>query len=231
MASILVLPSMALGDLIVEYNGLGSGSYQQMAYDNTLSWNQAGSGDFATLEAFQHEWTSLSTSQSYSTFCIQLYQGVDIGDIVDFQIVDIADAPEGPPTPGEMGEIKSSMMQDLYARYYDETMLMNDDYSTAFQLVIYEITHENFIGTTANEFKSEMNYSTGAFQWQAASSAISSLVADMTSKLGVGGWISDPSLVGLISEDYQDQAYYVPGPGALSLLVITGICARSRRRR
>ncbi|MBC24500.1 MAG: hypothetical protein CMJ32_11390 [Phycisphaerae bacterium] len=226
-----MLPSVALGDLVVEYEGVGAGSYQMMAYNNSLNWDEAGSGSYVSLEAFQHEWTSVSTGESYSTYCIQLYQGVEFGDIVDFTIVDIAQAPEGPPSPGPMGQIKSSMMQDLYARFYDEALLQDDEYSTAFQLVIYEITHENFVGSTANEFKNEMSYGTGAFQWQSASSAISSIVNNMTSSLGVGGWISDPSLVGLVNDDYQDQAYYVPGPGALSLLAITGICARNRRRR
>ena len=120
-----------------------------------------------------------------------------------------------------MAGFQVNMVQDLYSRFIDRktgkiatgTTLDAFDYSmasSAFQLVLWELVHENFDATSADEAVDQVSMSTGAFQAENdASEATSAIIAE----LGQDGWgtIGD-ALVGLSNPTMQDQLTVVPLP-------------------
>ncbi len=53
------------------------------------------------------------------TFCIQLRESI-ADDATTYDVVALADAPDNPPAPGPLGDVRAAVMQDLFSRYYNE---------------------------------------------------------------------------------------------------------------
>ncbi len=217
------------------YLGAGVGRFQKVSYNSTLSWNQSGSDPFYYVRAYDHHWQE-DTGAQYTSWCIQLYQGIVVGDTYSFECVAPENAPQAPPEPGPMGTIKANLMRDLFARWGDVASGSvqpganpsdTEAKAAAFALLIWEISHENFTGLDANAFKSEMSLATGAFRADATTD-VSNWASVMLSSLGTGGWMTS-DLQGLISDTAQDQIRLVPAPGVLALLGVAGIVGRRRR--
>lgn len=178
------------------------------------------------------------------TFCVQVQEHVGNGDVIDFTYAEVQDTPENFTSSGGMGELRATMIADLYSRWYDSVKNygptgggeMGRDMCAAFQAMIWEITHETLGGGTEPQ-KSDidaLDLSLGAMQVNEMTDGAISYFEAMKQSLGGGGsdWIDrmGGTLWGLQSGDYQDQLIVVPGIGvAFAGLGLVGI--RRRRNR
>ena len=233
----LLLTCATHADLVVQLDGYGYGGYQNVAVNAQYEWDaHTGTEQYYNLRTFEHYWSSESSDEVYLTHCIQIYRGVDLGGIYDFDVVDIQDAPNSPPWPGEMGDVRATLLRDLYSRWVDPSRggiyggTGADARASAFQLVAWEITHENFTAKTAADMLTQISFDFGAIQWQSDGGMVKDYVFDMVSTLGEGGWLYS-DLDGWTSNDSQDQSRYVPAPAVLSMfgMGFSGLIRRRRR--
>ena len=176
----------------------------------------------------------LNWSDGYRTFCIQLDENINSGSSVPFAVVDPSDLPDQPPLPGPLGTARSAVMQDLYARNYDfvmgQTGSLARDWAAAFQIMVWEISHELSADTTdASTVLADLAIGSG----QASFDSSTDVLGFAQSMLdGLGGGVGDfegySRLLGLTNENKQDQLVVVPGVGGLAGLM--GVVAVRRRR-
>ena len=214
------------------------GSSQMISLNGSYNWDETtGSEIFYNNKAFQHHWVDNSSSSMMITYCLQLYQGVDLGGSYDFTLTNIEDSPTSPPFPGPMGDQRAILLRDLYARWADPMTAglpmpageMNDA-ATAFQILIWEITHERFTAEDATGMIAQIDLGIGALQWDSDSTTISDIATAMIDSLGDGGF-QDADLLGLTNPDAQDQVSMIPAPGALFLVSLSALGTPARRRR
>lgn len=172
------------------------------------------------------------------TFCIQLRE--DIADsATTYDVVSLADAPENPPAPGPLGDVRAAVMQDLFSRYYNElftkTGAAAKNWAAAFQIVVWEISHETS-ADPANEtiYTAGLDLEDGKAEFD-ASNNVMNIANMMLDNLGDGGFLSNIDLVGLTNRHHQDQIMVVESmtvvPGIGSLAILGGVGAIGRRRR
>jgi len=166
------------------------------------------------------------------TFCTQFLQNV--GGTNTFDVVDVAQVPEGSTSPGPMGEARATLIRDLYARNYGTVMAATGDdarnQAAAFSMVIWEITHQDSLATTAAGILDDLDIATGNAVFTAGTT-IDGIAATMIANLG-GGTDSFMSygVAGLTNASAQDMLIVVPGPAGLAaVLGLAGV--RGRRRR
>ena len=229
-------------DITMTLDAMPSYELTSLGLDGRNSWDQVGGVNFtsSSIKAGERVWTN-QYGREMTTYCIQVFEGASVGDTVTYtQTTDLTTVPEAPPAPGPMAGFQVNMVQDLYSRFIDGktgkiatgTSLDAFDYSvasSAFQLVLWELVHENFDATSADEAVDQVSMSTGAFQAENdASEATSAIIAE----LGQDGWGSiGDKLVGLRSANMQDQLTVVPLPTPLLLAGIGLIGAGIVRRR
>jgi hypothetical protein len=148
-----------------------------------------------------------------------------------------------------MSANQATMMADLYSRYYASSTetagtswTSRQNNAAAFQLVVWEISHENFGASDLAGMQAELNIGLGAFVVtdatngdSAAATAVSELANNMIAALGSGGWNQFGALVGATngasgSNDNQDFLFVVPSP-AIAGLAGLGLVGMRRRRR
>lgn len=224
---------------------LGAGSYQSVAVKGANNWN-ATSGEeiFYNLRTFEHEWIfndGANDESSFITHCVEIYQGVTVGAEYMYDVVAIESVPERPNAgwPGNMGEERARLLRDLYAGWANpNTGGVNgsgsdrDAIASAFQLMVWEITHENFDAVLAEDMVSQINFDLGAIQRQftgAGQDMVGDYVTQMTASLSDGP-LEYADLVGWTEESAQDQARFIPAPGVL-LALAGGLAVFGRRRR
>ena len=224
---------------------LGAGSYQHVAVKGANNWN-ATSGDeiFYNLRTFEHEWVfndGADEDSSYITHCVEIYQGVTVGADYMYEVAAIESVPERPNSnwPGNMGEERARLLRDLYVDWANPvTGGVNgsesdrDAIASAFQLMVWEITHENFDASLAEDMVGQITFDLGAIQRQFDGSGqdiVGDYISQMTASLSDGP-LEYAELVGWTEESAQDQARYVPAPGVLVALA-GGLVACGRRRR
>ena len=224
---------------------LGAGSYQNVAVKGANNWN-ALSGDeiFYNLRTFEHEWVfndGASEESSFITHCVEIYQGVTVGAEYMYDVVSIESVPERPNGgwPGNMGEERARLLRDLYAGWANpNTGGVNgsasdrDAIASAFQLMVWEITHENFEAVLAEDMVSQINFDLGAIQRQfngSGQDTVGDYVIQMTASLSDGP-LEYADLVGWTEENAQDQARFIPAPGVL-MAFAGGFALLGRRRR
>ena len=216
--------------LTMTYLGFGSSSVAGVRYNSTLGWSSTSSAKFQPIMIGTHRWSAFG--QERTTFCTQLFEGVTAGNSYTYAVVDPSLVPESdtPTTaPGPMGAIKSELVNDLYRRYY--AGLSGAEAVGAFQIAIYEITHENISATSAADAVAQLNLGTGAFQAAKTNASYSTAVA-MLASLGQGGFGSmGNNLLGLRNPSAQDQLLVVPigAPAVLAGLGLLGVGFMRRR--
>lgn len=235
----LAATSAASADTVtLDLDSYAFGSSQMISVNGSYEWDETtGSEIFYNNKAYQHHWTDTSDGSSMITYCLQLYQGVDLGGTYDFTITDIEDSPSSPPFPGPMGAQRAILLQDLYARWADPLtaglpMIQSemDNAATAFQILIWEITHERFSAEDASGMIAQIDLDLGALQWNSNSAEITGFLNAMVDSLGDGGF-REAELVGLTNPNAQDQLSMIPAPGGLALVSLTALGAPARRRR
>jgi hypothetical protein len=242
----ITLPLIALGavsaasaDTVnLDLDSYAYGSSQMISLNGSYDWDETtGSENFYNLKAYQHHWNDTTSDSMMITYCLQLYQGVDLGGNYDFTLTEIEDSPTSPPFPGAMGDQRAILLRDLYARWADPLtagLPMAEDEmnnaATAFQILIWEITHERFSAEDADGMIAQIDLGIGALQWDSNNSAITDFANAMISSLGEGGF-RDAQLLGLTNPNAQDQVSMIPAPGSLFLVSLSAIGARRTRRR
>lgn len=205
-------------------------------YDPSRTWFGVASGTdyfgLAGVNSFKREGGGIIDS-----FCVEMNEGF-VDDPIHYTVTDLGGVPED-INPGPMSSAKQTLMQDLYARYYDSsTSYGAGDWdgarnrAAAFQLVVWEISHENFTSSTdANTALLEMSIFLGAMAFTNTANAEVALIADgMIANLGDGGFMNFSNLLGLTSENNQDMLIVVPTP-AIAGLAGLGLVGMRRRRR
>jgi hypothetical protein len=191
--------------------------------------------------------TTTSGGGEMSGFCVEFAESF-VDDPITYEIVAVTAVPEENP-PGNMSANQATMMADLYSRYYASSTETSgsswtdrQNNAAAFQLVVWEISHENFAASDLAGMKTELNISLGAFVVtdatngdSVAATAVEGLANTMISALGNGGWNQYGALVGATngttgSNDNQDFLFVVPSP-AIAGLAGLGLVGMRRRRR
>lgn len=220
--------------LTATLTGYAAGGYEQCGFDSGLSWNSTSSMTLWSVRAQQHVLTEANGNQNL-TWCAEVYQGVDLGGTYTFNINAAEDTPSGVVAPGPMGMAKAGAVRDLFARWINPStgfvsggMADRDAKTSAFQVVLWELTHENFTATTAAGVVSQMSLSSGAFR-ASLSAAAAGWYSSIVQSLGQGGFQS-ASIEGLTNDLAQDQIRMtVPAPAAIGLLGLAGLVSRRRR--
>jgi hypothetical protein len=200
-------------------------TFENVSPGRAIGWslNYGGSG---TSSGGVYNWAG-----GVRTFCVQLEENITAGVPVTYDVVDPSMVPDGgamndPNQPGAMGMTKSSQLQTAYALWWGDSMMSSQNLSAAFQMVIWEISHEQGgmsggyqITTGSARFTSNSAVETQATAW----------LDEINNRTLTGGLLSFSQLRGLTNVDRQDQLIVVPGAGSIAGLA--GIAAISRRRR
>ncbi len=224
---------------------LGAGSFQMVAVKKSNSWDVAtGLENFYNLRAFEHEWVftdGANEESSFITHCVEIYQGVTVGASYMFDVVAVESVPERPNGgwPGNMGDERARLLRDLYADWANPasggvngSVSDRDDIASAFQLMVWEITHENFSAELAEDMVDQISFDLGAIQREfdgSSQDAVGNYLTQMTASLSDGP-LQFADLVGWTEGSAQDQSRFVPGPAGVMALA-GGLVALGRRRR
>jgi hypothetical protein len=227
------------GDSItVSRIGTAPGRAIRYSFDTTRNWDAISNGaDYFGL-AGVNTFAVQGGGEIYC-FCVEMNEGF-VDDPIVYDVVDIDAVPEHNP-PGNMTFAKQTLMQDLYARHYDSIGTIGDyegswsdasDRAAAFQLVVWEISHENFSSDTdAMTANSEMSIILGAMAFtDYYSTNVLAIADEMINSLGDGGYMAYSKLLGLSNADNQDMLIVVPSP-AIAGLAGLGLAGMRRRRR
>ena len=212
-------------EISLTYLGTSSNRAAMVYYDNGLSVYER------VISAGSLEW-----SGGVNTFCIQLLEGITVGQTRTFDVVSVEEVPESPPAPGPMGSSRATLIRDLYARYYEEISSATGsdlkNKSAAFALVLWEITHQDSSGKTPSSVLADLDLATGNARFD-SSSVVNQFANSWLDGLGGGTddflWFN--GLVGLTDPTTQDFLTVVPGPAGMMALLGLGSLGRSRRRR
>jgi len=237
--------AIEIGDVIsISRIGASPVRLVNVNYDSSRAWNADGSqltGNLAVAGVNNFTLLTLNGAAAGSTiraFCVEISESFP-DDPISYTMVAPTNVPEETP-PGNMSANQSQMMQDLYSRSYSDAISRDDNASwashqeemAAFQLVVWEISHENFSDTSdLSVMKSELDITLGAM---AATDYYSSDVLNaanaMIAALGSGGWNNFTSLLGATNGANQDLLIVVPSP-AIAALAGLGLVGMRRRRR
>jgi hypothetical protein len=231
-------PFVASSDasITVMLSGYAAGGYVNAGFNDQFAWDSNASLQQYSIRAFQHQLTATNGSQSLS-WCAEVYQGLDVGNSYTFDVVAAENVPGGAVAPGPMGQLKATIVRDLFSRWIDaSTGLVSgaaadrDAKSMAFQVAVWEATHENLSASSAQAALSQMSLTSGAFRATLSASA-SAWYSTIMQSLGVGGF-QEVALEGLSSPTAQDQLRMgvVPAPAAIGVIGVAGLLGARRRR-
>ncbi len=215
--------------------GLSNGHAIRFNFDGSRTWNQAATGaDYFGLAGLNE--FAVMGGGSVQTFCVEMSEGFPDDPIV-YTVTDLGGVPEHAP-PGEMTDAKQTLMKDLFARHYDSatdemgSWADRNDRAAAFQLVVWEISHENLTSSSdASYGLGELDLSTGAMViTDSYSSTVMDMANAMIASLGNGGFQNYYKLRGLTNPNNQDMLIVVPTP-AIAGLAGLGLAGMRRRRR
>lgn len=221
--------------MTMTFTGLGPSKTVGINYNANRSFNAGPVSSYSNYLAGLMKWNTAWGQRT--TFCTQLKENVWNGLTVTYDIVDVKDVPDWDPKPGPMGEVKAQLVRELYSKFYESVRASNDsNLHAAFQLALWEITHENLTINNAGGAAGQLNLGLGALQANTGNN--SSVVGAASSMLGVlggasnSGW-NDGRLRGLSHATAQDQLIIVPIPAAVGLaaLGVAGVIGLRRRLR
>jgi hypothetical protein len=215
-----VAQSASAANWSMTFTGYGLNELVGVRFNISESFDSAtADSGFAGLIAGQHNFTVYG--KTYSNYCVQVFEGVgQIGDTNIWCTAALADVPDAPPQPGPMGLIKATLVQDLYARFHATVKNSSDSIQhAAFQVALWELTHEKFTAANATDALAQISLLNGALQMNGSEDlAVLTAANAMLIQLGVGGFQSiGDNLIGLTSASKQDQLVVVPIPAAALL--------------
>jgi hypothetical protein len=213
------------------FTGLGPNKTLKLNYNAGRSFNQNASGGWQNYSAGKMKWTS--AGKSVNTFCTQIAENISNGQTVNYTVTALANVPD--PVPGPMGAIRAQLVMDLYAKNFAAVKASSDSkLNAAFQLAIWEITHENINAANAAAAVAQLNVGTGALAVNLNNSAtaqVAAIAAGMLADLGENGFQQFGSILGLTDPLAQDQIIVVPIPVPAAIAGIGLLVAARLRRR
>jgi hypothetical protein len=233
-AAAALTASLHAGQWTLVYEGLASGRDVGVSYVAGAAWDADRVEAFSLVSAGVHAWSS--GGASVSTIATQLQQTVMLGDSVGYDVALLPEVPDGSPARSPIGSIRAALLSDLYARYYVDMLGSgDDDYAAAFQLAVWEITHEALDATVIDVAQTRLDLTIGALQGSddGASFVPYIFAQQMLFSLGFDGWLQFDGLGGLVNPMGQDQLAIVPLPlpAALAGLGLLGAGLLRRRLR
>ena len=223
--------------LILSRIGVSPGHAIRYNYDSTLNWDSMPVASSKYGVAGVNKFSGVNGS-IWKSFCVEMNEGFP-DDPIDYTVVNIDMVPED-IAPGPMSLAKQNLMKDLYARHYNSVMAYDGsdwagygDRAAAFQIVIWEISHENLTSSTDGmAVLSELRLDEGAMAFSDMYSVgVEAMARDMIASLGSNGYLYGFSgLLGLTNPTNQDMLIVVPTP-AIAGLAGLGLVGMRRRRR
>jgi hypothetical protein len=210
----------------------------RFSFDAARSYNEFATGaDYFGLAGVS-VFDKVNGSGRIKTFCVEMNEGF-VDDPIVYTLTEIGNVPEHAP-PGQMTVAKQTLMNDLFARYYRQVMDYipyqatdaDKNMAAAFQLAIWEISHENLTSDSdASSVLGELDITVGAMAFtDTFNSETASLASSMLGSLGDGGFRTMGNLFGLTNPNNQDMLIVVPTP-AIAGLAGLGLAGMRRRRR
>ncbi|MBL9149522.1 MAG: hypothetical protein JNM94_12605 [Phycisphaerae bacterium] len=232
-AAAVAAGSASAEQMTMTFTGLGPSQIVGVNYNAGRSYAAGPVSGYSYYYAGLMKWNTAWGQRT--TFCTQINEHVWNGLTVTYDVVDVSQVPDTNPAPGPMGAIKAELVRELYGRFYDTVRGSNDaTLNAAFQLAIWEITHENLTGANTALAAGQLNLGLGAVQ--ADSKKNGAVVATAGSMLGMLGGASDENwndgrLFGLSHATAQDQLLIVPIPAVLGVAAagLLGVIGLRRR--
>jgi hypothetical protein len=234
---------LVIGDVITLARTSNNGRIVTINYDASRSSSASGvtGGNLALAGTIDFNLQTINgnvAGAKIAAFCVEITESFP-DDPITYTMTDLTSVPEESP-PGNMSVNQGQMMQDLYSRSYSDAISSANDASwsgyseemAAFQLVIWEISHENFSDTSdLSVMKSELDITLGAMvATDYYSVNVLNAANAMIAALGSGGWNTYGQLLGGTSATNQDLLIVVPSP-AIAGLACLGLVGMRRRRR
>ena len=140
------------------------------------------------------------SSGNFLTFCVEINQDVYLGSTYGFYTGSVDTAPTpGNPIPGSsgMGASKATLLKELWARHYANITDANS--GAAFQIAVWDIVYDADFNLNAGNFKAYGN-----------TSAINLAATWLTDVNTNASAFTDPNLIAIKSDYYQDQVTFGP---------------------
>ena len=225
----------------IQYMGTSPRAILRYDFDASRAYNQASTAVGTTAAAGQTTFRVMDANGADSGarlygFCVEVGEDANaINTNETYTFEELTAVPEDSP-PGPMSAMRASVMEDLYARYFYSTTQGSDaDTFAAFQLAIWEVSHENSgsagdAGVSASSFIDKLFIEQGAMDITDADSNVVSIAQAMLNALGTGGLQGMSGLYGISNPNFQDFLVVVPSP-AIAGLAGLGLVGMRRRRR
>ena len=154
-------------------------------YDGSISSSSSSArsgGDYAQagMQVFRQTKKNdvdLPSGVTINGFCVEVAEAFP-DDPIQYTVTELTGVPEESP-PGNMSANQALLIQDLHAKNYADIVDTTNDSGwsdtsnevAAFQIMIWEISHESFSSSTLSGMVSELSIEFGAFQVTNAYSA------------------------------------------------------------
>jgi hypothetical protein len=234
IASSAVAAGANAANMNLTFTGIGPSKDLKINYNTNRQYNQNANGSWTTFKAGRMKWTKVGGG-TVNSYCTQLAESISVGQTVNYTVAAIENVPD--PNPGAMGAIRAQLVRDLYARHYGAVKNSADSkLNAAFQLTIWEITHENLTAANAQAALAQLNVGTGALAVNLNNSTtaqVAAIAMQMIASLGQNGFGSFGNVLGLTDPNVQDQLIVVPLPMTLGLAAagLAGVIGLRRRFR
>ena len=228
--------------LDIEYLGTSPRAYVRTSFDSSRTYNDVVSvaGNYAIAGRTVFNLIDVNgndTGSDIEAFCVEIVESpAPFSSVETYTITALTGVPEESP-PGNMSTMRAQVMSDLYARYHTSVTTSGDaDQFGAFQLAIWEISHEDADDGSGNEVSAtdfvstHLSIENGAMAITQLDAGVLSAANAMLASLGSGGFNTMVGLYGLTNPTYQDFLIVVPSP-AIAGLAGLGLVGMRRRRR
>ncbi len=220
--------------MTLTFTGVGPSKDLKLNYNANRQFNQNASGGWSTVKAGKMKWSKAGGGTA-TTFCTQLAESISVGQTVNYLVAPVENVPD--PAPGAMGAIRAQLVRDLYTKQWSSVKNSSDTkLNAAFQLTIWEITHENLTAASAQAALAQLNVTKGALAVNMSNSTtaqVAAMAMQMIASLGQGGFAGFGNLLGLTDPTAQDQLIVVPVPFTVGLAAagLAGVIGLRRRLR
>ncbi len=213
LGTTLAISSFASADVI-------TARFDEITPGRSIEYSLDSGGSFHGTRAGSFLWTRLGgdyagpgADGAFTTYCIEINQHISYGSTYDYE----TRAADLSPIPGSgMGAARADRLAEFFGRYYSPQFTTNND-AAAFQVAVWEITHDD-----------GLNLTDGVFQIDDEGSLSLMTQSWLDSLDGTGPRLD---LLAMTSSTAQDQLFVIPNASTAALLFMGGVFGCSGRRR
>ena len=215
-ATLAVMSNTLTADIEVGYSGMAAYEQIRYSYDSSVNWDSAN----RPTEKSAFSGRLKFNGGDFYGFCIELLQPVSS----DVQVYELETFSDQPSPLFERGGLVASLFDQYYS---DVSSSGSRELASAFQMMVWELSHENF--TSASDATSQISLSEGATQFAEYSNEAEMYFDMMASSLDYTA--SSDGIQILANDEFQDfVSVTIPGPSVLMLCGI-GVALGNRKRR